>query len=84
MGAGATQSSAAGNVPRDTGVKPQPANDDRKPEIVRTKPPKPAPSPAAAARPFAIVTARRPSKRYVEVPEVSASEHRRVAISPIR
>jgi hypothetical protein len=46
--------------------------------IVRTRPRKPAPSPAAAARPSAIVTARKPGKRDVDVPEVSADEHRRV------
>jgi hypothetical protein len=54
-----------------------PANDDRKPQIVRAKPPKPAPAPVAAG-PSAIVTAREPGKRYAEVPEVSEEEHRRV------
>jgi hypothetical protein len=54
-----------------------PANNDRRPAIVRTKQPKPAPAPAAA-RPSAIVTARRPGKRYVDVPEVSEEEHRRI------
>jgi hypothetical protein len=36
------------------------------------------PSPVPTARPSAIVTARKPGKRYVEIPEVSADEHRRV------
>jgi hypothetical protein len=30
------------------------------------------------ARPSAIVTARKPGNRYVDVPEVSEEEHRRV------
>jgi hypothetical protein len=55
-----------------TPVKPTPANDDRK--LAPTKPP----PPAAAGHPSAIVTARRPGKRYAEVPEVSEEEHRRV------
>jgi hypothetical protein len=42
------------------------ANDDRKP------------SPVPTARPSAIVTARKPGKRYVDLPEVSEDEHRRV------
>jgi hypothetical protein len=53
--------------------KPTPANDDRKP-----KPSNPPPPAAAAVRPSAIVTARRPGKRYAEVPEVTEEEHRRV------
>ena len=59
-------------------VKSTPANDDHKPAIVSTKPPKPAPSRPTEARPSAIVTARKPGKRYAEVPEVSEEEHRRV------
>jgi hypothetical protein len=54
------------------------AFDDRKPAVVSTKPPKSAPSQPAAARTSAIVTARRPGKRYIEVPEVSEEERRRV------
>jgi hypothetical protein len=55
-----------------------PANGDRKPAVVTAKPPKPVPSSAPAARPSAIVTARRPGKRYADVPEVDEAEHRRV------
>jgi hypothetical protein len=58
-------------------VESTPANDDRKPAAVTTEPSKPAPAPVAA-RPSAIVTARKPGKRYADVPEVSEEEHRRV------
>ena len=56
-------------------VKSTPANDARKPAIVTTKP---TPPPGTEARSSAIVTARRPGKRYVDVPEVTEEEHRRV------
>jgi hypothetical protein len=59
-------------------VESTPANDDRKPAAVTTEPAKPVPSPTTTARPSAIVTARRPGKRYAEMPEVSEDEHRRV------
>jgi hypothetical protein len=51
-----------------------PANNDRKPAIVSSK----QPLAATTAFPSAIVTARKPGKRYAEVPEVSEEEHRRV------
>jgi hypothetical protein len=47
---------------------PSPANADG--------PTEPAPRPAARAKP-AIVTARRPGKRYVDVPDMTPEEHRR-------
>jgi hypothetical protein len=45
-----------------------------------TPPASPAPEPAPNddRKPSAIVTARKPGKRTVEVPEVSEEEHRRV------
>jgi hypothetical protein len=52
-----------------------PATDDRKSAVVTAKP---VLSPVTTTRPSAIVTARKPGKRYVDVPEVSADEHRRV------
>jgi hypothetical protein len=52
-----------------------PANDDRKPAIVAPSSPSSGPSPVTKS---AIVTARRPGKRYHDVPEVSEEEHRRV------
>jgi hypothetical protein len=59
-------------------VESTPANDDRKPAAITATPPKSAPSGPIAARPSAIVTARKPGKRYRDVPEVSEEEHRRV------
>jgi hypothetical protein len=60
------QDTGAGCQPRRSGAgRVHAANDDRKP-------------PAAAARPSAIVTARKPGKRYVDLPEVSEEEHRRI------
>jgi hypothetical protein len=47
---------------------PPPAKDDG--------PTEPAPRPAARAKP-AIVTARRPGKRYVDVPDMTPEEHQR-------
>jgi hypothetical protein len=49
-------------------VESTPANDDHKP----------APTSSSPSTRSAIVTARRPGKRYAEVPEVSEEEHRRV------
>jgi hypothetical protein len=58
-------------------VESKPANDGREPTAVTAEPSKPAPAPVAA-RPSAIVTARKPGKRYAERPEVTEEEHRRV------
>jgi hypothetical protein len=55
-------------------VESTPANDDCQPVA---KPSAPV-ALDATGRPSAIVTARKPGKRYAEVPEVSEEEHRRV------
>jgi hypothetical protein len=49
--------------PKPAPANPEPAHDDRTP----------APPPAASA----IVTARRPGKRYVRLPDMTEEEHRR-------